>query len=160
MGQVYSAFLLLYTLAMVPAGWLIDRFGARVTLIVFCFGSAVFVAGTSAVGLFSRTAASLWIGLIAVRSLMGLVNAPLHPAAARMVFAHVPPQCEIAGKRIGDIRSLCGNLGHVLRFRSADRLLRVGPRAFFVTGWITLVRRLELDLGNEKAVRFGRTFRV
>ncbi len=27
MGQVYSAFLLFYMLAMVPAGWLIDRWG-------------------------------------------------------------------------------------------------------------------------------------
>src|SRR5579859_4623661 len=28
MGWVYSAFLFFYTLAMVPAGWLIDRVGA------------------------------------------------------------------------------------------------------------------------------------
>ena len=42
MGWVYSAFLALYTLAMLPAGWFIDRVGARATLIVFCFGSAIF----------------------------------------------------------------------------------------------------------------------
>ena len=37
MGQVYSAFLLIYMLAMVPAGWLIDRWGARATLVVLSF---------------------------------------------------------------------------------------------------------------------------
>jgi MFS family permease len=94
MGWVYSAFLLFYTLAMVPAGWLIDRIGARATLTIFCFGSAIFVAGTSAVGLFSPTATLILVGLLAVRSLMGIVNAPLHPAAARMVYAQVPPRAK------------------------------------------------------------------
>src|SRR6267142_79846 len=46
MGLVYSAFLLCYTLAMLPGGWFIDRFGARTALMVFTFGSAVFVALT------------------------------------------------------------------------------------------------------------------
>src|SRR3984957_1619193 len=62
MGWVYSAFLLFYTLALLPAGWLIDRGGARATLIILCFGSAIFVAGTSAVGLFSTTAILLLVG--------------------------------------------------------------------------------------------------
>src|SRR5580704_12702690 len=39
MGWVYSAFLLCYTLAMLPAGWLIDRIGARATLVILLFGS-------------------------------------------------------------------------------------------------------------------------
>lgn len=90
MGQVYSAFLLLYTLAMTPTGWLIDRFGARAALMVLTFGSVFFVAATGAVGLACSSDVSLWIGLLVVRSLMGIVNAPLHPAAARTVFAHVP----------------------------------------------------------------------
>jgi len=90
MGQVYSAFLLLYTLAMTPTGWLIDRFGARAALMVLTFGSVFFVGATGVVGLSCSSDMSLWIGLLVVRALMGIVNAPLHPAAARTVFANVP----------------------------------------------------------------------
>ena len=51
MGMVYSAFLVVYTLAMLPGGWFIDRFGARTALVLLGFGSTVFVALTGAVGL-------------------------------------------------------------------------------------------------------------
>jgi MFS transporter, ACS family, D-galactonate transporter len=90
MGLVYSAFLFCYTVAMLPGGWFIDRFGARAALAVFGFGSAIFVALTGCVGLFGHDGRSVWLGLLCVRSLMGITNAPLHPAAARMVFGQVP----------------------------------------------------------------------
>ena len=54
MGLVYSAFLLLYTLAMLPGGWFIDRFGPRWRSMVLGFGSTVFVALTGVVGLLAR----------------------------------------------------------------------------------------------------------
>lgn len=137
MGQIYSAFLLVYTLAMVPAGWLIDRVGPRATLIVFCFGSAIFVAGTSAVGLFSRTTASLWMGLLAVRSLMGLVNAPLHPAAARMVFAHVPNPVKSLANGLVTFAACAGIAATYYGFGALIDLFG-WPSAFLATGWITL----------------------
>jgi MFS family permease len=90
MGMVYSAFLAFYTLAMLPGGWLIDRFGARFALLLLVFGSTVFVALTGAVGFAAAGASSLWVGLMVVRSLLGLVNAPLHPASARLVSLQVP----------------------------------------------------------------------
>jgi MFS family permease len=92
MGMVYSAFLLVYTLAMLPGGWFIDRFGPRVALMVLAFGSTVFVALTGGVGFLASDAWSVWLGLLIVRSMLGLINAPLHPASARMVFEHLPPQ--------------------------------------------------------------------
>src|SRR2546425_2253036 len=76
MGLVYSAFLLCYTLAMLPGGWLIDRWGARAALMVLTFGSTVFVALTGCVGLVFHEGPAVWLGLLAVRSLMGVVNAP------------------------------------------------------------------------------------
>src|SRR5207244_5397104 len=79
MGLVYSAFLLCYTLAMLPGGWLIDRWGARAALMVLTFGSTVFVALTGCVGLVFHDGPAVWLGLLVVRSLMGIVNAPLHP---------------------------------------------------------------------------------
>jgi MFS family permease len=90
MGLVYSAFLLCYTAAMLPGGWFIDRFGGRVALMTFGFGSACFVALSGCVGLLFREAQSVWLGLLVVRSLLGIVNAPLHPSSARLVYAHVP----------------------------------------------------------------------
>ncbi len=89
MGMVYSAFLLAYTLAMLPGGFLIDRLGARTVLILWGLGSTVFVACSGAIGLSVSEASGLWLGLMIVRSLLGMVNAPLHPAAARTVFDEV-----------------------------------------------------------------------
>src|SRR5262245_49878520 len=40
MGLVYSGFLLCYTLAMLPGGYFIDRYGPRSALAVLCGGSA------------------------------------------------------------------------------------------------------------------------
>ena len=91
MGLVYSAFLLAYTLAMLPGGWFIDRFGARNALVLYGYASAAFVALTGCVGLLFHDWQGVWLGLLVVRSLMGMTNAPLHPASARMVYEHVPP---------------------------------------------------------------------
>jgi MFS transporter, ACS family, D-galactonate transporter len=92
MGWIYSSFLLFYTLAMLPGGWFIDRFGARTALLMLGFGSAIFVALTGVVGLLAHGALSIWLGLIVVRSLLGLTNAPLHPGSARMVHDSTPPE--------------------------------------------------------------------
>lgn len=91
MGMVYSAFLLFYTLAMLPGGWVIDRFGPRAALAMLGFGSMVFVALTGGVGFIAHGASSVWLGLLIVRSTLGVTNAPLHPASARMVYEHLPP---------------------------------------------------------------------
>src|SRR5437868_3200970 len=49
MGWVYSAFLMVYTLFMVPGGLFIDRFGPRAALMLMGFGTAIFCAITGAV---------------------------------------------------------------------------------------------------------------
>jgi MFS family permease len=90
MGMVYSGFLLCYTLAMLPGGWLIDRFGSRAALAVLCAGSAVGVALTGLTGWTRHDPALLWGTLLGVRCLMGAVNAPLHPGSAHMVGHSVP----------------------------------------------------------------------
>jgi MFS transporter, ACS family, D-galactonate transporter len=138
MGWVYSAFLLFYTLAMLPAGWLIDRVGARATLIILCFGSAIFVAGTSAVGLFSPTATALLFGLLVVRSLMGIINAPLHPAAARMVYAEVPLRAKSFANGLVTFSACLGISATYYGFGLLAA--RFGwPTAFLMTGWFTLL---------------------
>ena len=155
MGWVYSAFLFFYTLAMVPAGWFIDRVGARATLVVFCFGSALFVAGTSAVGLSCETATGLWIGLMAVRSLMGLVNAPLHPAAARMVFAHVPPNARSLANGLVTFGACAGISATYYGFGTLIDWFG-WPSAFFVTGWVTLGVAFVWTWGTRNVARKSR----
>jgi MFS family permease len=91
MGLVYTAFLMFYTLAMFPGGWFIDRFGPRTALLVLGFGSALFVALTGCVGLAFQETTAIWLGLLVVRSLLGVVYAPLHPGSARMVSDQLPP---------------------------------------------------------------------
>jgi MFS family permease len=90
MGWVYSGFLLCYTLAMLPGGWFIDRYGPRAALAVLCAGSTVFVALTGLTGWVESTPALLWAALMVVRCLMGAVNAPLHPASAHAIAQVVP----------------------------------------------------------------------
>jgi MFS family permease len=137
MGRVYSAFLLFYMLAMVPAGWLIDQLGARATLITFCLGSALFVAATGGVGLWSSSALSLWVGLLVVRSLMGFVNAPLHPSAAAMVFESVPTRAKSLANGLVTFGACAGIAATYYGF--GELIDRFGwPSAFLVTAWITL----------------------
>lgn len=91
MGVVYSAFLLTYTLTMIPGGLYIDRFGTRVALGTVLLGSGLFVALTGAVGLAVSDPAWVFLGLIAVRGLMGVFSAPLHPSSARAVGNWIAP---------------------------------------------------------------------
>src|SRR6266516_7513362 len=83
MGVVYSAFLIIYTIFMIPGGLFIDRFGPRVALTVMGVGTAMFCAFTGMVGWGFIAASQKWLSLVWVRSLMGLVTVPLHPASAR-----------------------------------------------------------------------------
>ncbi len=84
MGMVYSAYLLLYTFAMSPGGWFNDHFGPRLGLFVVGAGSTVFVTLTGLAGCL-WTGTTLLLGLLAIRGLMGILNAPTHPGAARLV---------------------------------------------------------------------------
>jgi len=90
MGVIYSAFLLVYTLCMIPGGFFIDRFGARTALMVVGFGSALFGGLTGVVGFVWAGAAQIWLSLVLVRGLMGFFTTPLHPGCARAVADSAP----------------------------------------------------------------------
>lgn len=90
MGWVYSSYLVVYTLCMVPGGWFIDRYGPRSALMVVGFGSAVLVALTGLTGLVFPSGGLLVGGLLLIRGLLGAVTAPLHPGAARTIASWVP----------------------------------------------------------------------
>lgn len=90
MGWVYSAFLIVYTIAMIPGGWLIDRIGAARAMTLFGLTMGLFVTLTGVLGWVADTPHQFWIGLLIIRGLAGLGSAPLHPGAAHVVSDVVP----------------------------------------------------------------------
>src|SRR5580765_639801 len=74
MGMVYSSFLIVYTLFMIPGGWLIDRRGPGFSLALMLGGSAVFCACTGALGFGFAGATAVWLALLLVRAAMGLFS--------------------------------------------------------------------------------------
>lgn len=90
MGMVYSAYLFVYTICMMPGGWLIDRVGPKKALLFLGLGSAVLVPMTGATSFAGPT--FILLALFVIRGLLGLVSAPIHPAAARAVSFWMPVQ--------------------------------------------------------------------
>ncbi|MEZ6064003.1 MAG: MFS transporter [Planctomycetaceae bacterium] len=76
-GAVLSAFFFTYALAQVPAGWLSDRFGARLMLPAYI---AIWSVCTMLTGL-----ANGFVVLIAARMLFGLAQAGCYPTASSLV---------------------------------------------------------------------------
>lgn len=85
MGWVYTAFLIVYTIGMLPGGWLIDRIGSARALSLYGLSMGAFVVLTGTLGWVTNNPESLWISLLVIRGLAGLCNAPLHPGAAHVV---------------------------------------------------------------------------
>jgi ACS family D-galactonate transporter-like MFS transporter len=90
LGNLYSAYLIAYTLLMSPGGWFIDRFGPRPALLVVGFGSALCVGLCGAAGFLVASAAGIVSLLVAIRLFMGATNAPFHPGAAYAVMKWIP----------------------------------------------------------------------
>jgi MFS family permease len=90
MGLVYSTFLLIYTIGMVPGGWFIDRIGPRaaMTAMGLCFGFCVILTG--ALGWVGPAISSMLLPLLLIRGLAGAMSVPLHPGAARAVSLWLP----------------------------------------------------------------------
>jgi MFS family permease len=82
MGYLFSSFLWLYVLCLVPMGWIVDRYGARV---VNAVGIAVWSGATVLTGLTGSFGA-----LMATRVLMGAGEATTYPAAGQVVRHWVP----------------------------------------------------------------------
>src|SRR6516225_8944932 len=60
MGQVYSAFLLVYTIGMLPGGWIIDRLGPRWAMTMMGVGLGVCAALTGVLGVFGLAVSALY----------------------------------------------------------------------------------------------------
>ncbi|QGZ42898.1 ACS family glucarate transporter-like MFS transporter [Pseudoduganella flava] len=88
MGFVFSAFAWSYVLAQLPGGWLLDRFGSKITYFFSIFLWSLFTVMTGAVGFFTGGAAVAL--LIALRLLVGAAEAPSFPGNSRIASAWFP----------------------------------------------------------------------
>lgn len=88
LGYVFSAFAWAYVIAQLPAGWMLDRFGA-----VVVYGSAVLAWSvcTGLQGFVGALPASIAIGmLIMLRFCLGLLESPLSPGNSYIVASWFP----------------------------------------------------------------------
>ncbi len=141
MGAVYSAFLLVYTLFMIPGGWGVDRWGPHRALLGMGVGSALFCGFTGGIGLGVVSSGQVWGALLVVRSLMGMLGAPLHPAAARSVGAWFSERERSLANGLITGASI---LAYAVVYPVFGGLVdRVGwPQAFIFAGGITLAMAL------------------
>src|SRR5438034_5942871 len=152
MGVVYSAFLVVYTVFMIPGGFFIDRFGPRIALAAMGIGTALFCAFTGMVGLGFIAASQVWLSLLIVRSLMGLLTTPLHPASARAAANWFPEQQRaLANGLITGAALLAYAAVHPLFGALIDRF--DWPIAFLVSGGCTAALALVWFASSEDRPR-------
>lgn len=133
MGWVYTAFLITYTLGMLPGGWLIDRIGAAGALLLLGLSMGTFVALTGTLGWSTSTSESLWLGLMVIRGLTGPCSAPLHPGAAHVVSDVMPGSGRATANGMVTAGALLGIAACYPVFGFLmDQL--TWPRAFVVSG--------------------------
>jgi ACS family glucarate transporter-like MFS transporter len=92
MGRVFSAFLLGYTLFMLPGGLLADVWGARRTLALLAWGWVVVTVLQAGIapGRSGGSALAVLALLMASRFVMGVLASPTYPAAVQGVARWIP----------------------------------------------------------------------
>lgn len=129
-GWLGSAFFWSYALAQIPAGWVVDRFGAKIPYAI-CF--ALWCLATAASGLMA-----MFAGLFIMRFLVGAAEAVVMPASYRWIRENIPERH--SGTAIG-IFAFGNKLGTALGTPLAAWLILAWDwRAMFViTGLAGLV---------------------
>jgi len=73
LGTIYSAFLLGYTLLMIPGGWLADRLGARRVLGLVAIATGAFTSATALAGFGPfRGSFAAFASLLIIRCALGV----------------------------------------------------------------------------------------
>jgi len=90
-GEVFSAFLIGYTLFQIPSGWVADRLRTRTLFLGLVSGWAVLTGALIGLG---RTPVGWTVGtfgvLLALRFAHGVFASPTYPASARAVAMSIP----------------------------------------------------------------------
>ena len=107
LGWIYSSYLVVYTLLMLPGGWLLDRFGPRTMMGVMGAGSALFVGLTAVAGL-PIVPISALATLMLVRGALGAASVPMHPGAANTVANWFAPASRASANGLVTAAALVG----------------------------------------------------
>jgi MFS transporter, ACS family, glucarate transporter len=101
MALIFNSFLIGYAIFQVPAGWLGDRFGARLVLGVssLLWGLLTLMSGLLP-GIALRTTVGTIALLWALRFLLGATEASTYPVAARAVHRWMTPSRRGAGNSV------------------------------------------------------------
>lgn len=86
MGWLFSSFAWAYVLAHIPAGWLVDRLGAKRTVLLGVILWSICTALQGAAAWFG----SVFATLLVLRFLMGVFEAPVGPASGRVIAMWFP----------------------------------------------------------------------
>ena len=87
LGWIFSAFVLGYALFQAPGGWIADRLGPRLVLMLGVLWWGVF---TSLITVFRPGVARLIVLLVATRFLLGMGEAVIYPASNCVVASWIP----------------------------------------------------------------------
>lgn len=107
LGWIYLSYLVVYTLLMLPGGWLLDRFGPRTMMGAMATGSALFVGLTALAGLLAVPISAL-ATLMLVRGALGAASVPMHPGAANTVANWFAPASRASANGLVTAAALVG----------------------------------------------------
>lgn len=137
LGQVYTCFLVVYTLCMLPAGWWIDRLGPARMLTWMAVGMGACVALTGALGFLALPGGTFWLALMGVRGVAGMASTPLHPSAARLVALWIPASTRAWANGLVTAGALVGIAASYPVFGQLMDWLD-WPRAYLVCGLVMM----------------------
>lgn len=88
MGYIFSAFAWSYVIAQLPGGWLLDRFGSKMTYFFSIFFWSIFTLLQGTVGFLAGGAAVA--ALFTLRLMVGTAESPSFPGNSRITSAWFP----------------------------------------------------------------------
>lgn len=136
MGQVFSAFMVGYTLCQIPAGLFADWFGPRKVLVTAVLGWAAITVLTGIIpGTLVMVGTPALIALIVLRLILGALQSPTYPAGAREMKAWFAPDERAVGFGIIIAGTMLGSA--VTPPIVASLMVAIGWRATFY--WATIL---------------------
>lgn len=121
MGWLFSAFSWSYFLAQIPAGFLVDRVGARLAILFAVLGWSLATFLTAGVGYLAAPVLAVY----ALRVLLGILEAPVTPGCARIMAAWFP----------SDERGVAGAIFNSAQYLSLAVFTPLMGLLFHYAGW-------------------------
>jgi ACS family glucarate transporter-like MFS transporter len=136
MGQVFSAFMVGYTVCQIPAGLLADWLGPRKVLVTAVLGWGVITVLTGIIpGTLVMVGTPALVALILLRLILGALQSPTYPAGAREMQAWFGPHERAVGFGIIIAGTMLGSA--VTPPIVASLMVAIGWRASFY--WATIL---------------------